>query len=37
VHIAEYDTEISRYRESLKAGVDPAVVGPWIAETQAKK
>jgi site-specific DNA recombinase len=37
VHIAEYGTEISRYRESLKAGVDPALVGPWIAETQAKK
>jgi hypothetical protein len=35
--IAEYDAEISQYRESLKAGGDPAVVGPWIAETQAKK
>jgi site-specific DNA recombinase len=35
--IAEYDAEISQYRESLKAGGDPAVVGPWIAETQARK
>jgi site-specific DNA recombinase len=35
--IAEYDAEISQYRASLKAGGDPAVVGPWIAETQAKK
>ena len=35
--ITEYDAEISQYRESLKAGADPAVVGPWIAETQAKK
>jgi hypothetical protein len=35
--IAEYDAEISQYRQSLKAGADPAVVGPWIAETQVKK
>jgi len=35
--IAEYDAEISQYRASLKAGGDPAVIGPWIAETQAKK
>jgi DNA invertase Pin-like site-specific DNA recombinase len=35
--IAEYDAEISQYRASLQAGGDPAVVGPWIAETQAKK
>ena len=35
--IAEYDAEISQYRASLKAGADPAVIGPWIAETQAKK
>lgn len=37
VRIAEYDAEISQYRASLRAGGDPAVVGPWIAETQAKK
>jgi hypothetical protein len=35
--LAEYDAEISQYRESFKAGGGPAVVGPWIAETQAKK
>jgi DNA invertase Pin-like site-specific DNA recombinase len=35
--IAGYDAEISQYRASLKAGADPAVIGPWIAETQAKK
>lgn len=35
--IAEYDADIIQYRQSLKAGADPAVVGPWIAETQAKK
>lgn len=35
--ITEYDAEISQYRASLKAGADPAVIGPWIAETQAKK
>jgi site-specific DNA recombinase len=35
--IAEYDAEIAQYRASLKAGGDPAVIGPWIAETQAKK
>jgi hypothetical protein len=35
--IAECDAEISQYQASLKAGADPAVVGPWIAETQAKK
>jgi hypothetical protein len=27
----------ARYRASLDAGGDPAVIGPWIAETQAKK
>ena len=37
VRIAEYDAEIGQYRASLKAGGDPSVVGPWIAETQAKK
>ena len=35
--MTEYDAEISQYRASLKAGGDPAVIGPWIAETQAKK
>jgi site-specific DNA recombinase len=35
--IADYDAEISQYRASLRAGGDPAVIGPWIAETQAKK
>jgi len=35
--IAEYDAQISRYRASLDAGGDPAVIGPWIAETQARK
>ena len=35
--IVEYDAEIGQYRASLKAGGDAAVVGPWIAETQAKK
>jgi site-specific DNA recombinase len=37
VRIAEYDAQISRYRASLDAGGDPAVIGPWIAETQARK
>jgi site-specific DNA recombinase len=35
--VAEYDAEIAQYRASLRAGGDPAVIGPWIAETQAKK
>jgi hypothetical protein len=35
--IATYDAQISRYRASIDAGGDPAVIGPWIAETQAKK
>jgi site-specific DNA recombinase len=35
--IADYDAQISRYRASLDAGGDPGVIGPWIAETQAKK
>jgi site-specific DNA recombinase len=35
--VAEYDAEIAQYRTSLRAGGDPAVIGPWIAETQAKK
>jgi len=37
VRIAEYDAEISQDRASLRAGGDPGVAGPWIAETQAKK
>ena len=37
VRIAECDAEIGQYRASLKAGADPAVIGPWIAEAQAKK
>lgn len=28
--VAEYDAQISRYRASLDAGADPAVIGPWI-------
>ena len=35
--IAGYDAQISRYRASIDAAGDPAVIGPWIAETQAKK
>jgi len=35
--IAECDGQISRYRASLDAGGDPAVIGSWIAETQAEK
>ena len=35
--IAEYDAQISRYRASVDARGDPAVIGSWIAETQAKK
>jgi site-specific DNA recombinase len=35
--ITEYDAQITRYRASIDAGGDPGVIGPWIAETQAKK
>ena len=35
--IAEYDAQIVGYRTSIEAGGDPTVIGPWIAETQAKK
>jgi site-specific DNA recombinase len=35
--ITGYDAQISQYRASLDAGGDPAVIGPWISETQAKK
>jgi site-specific DNA recombinase len=37
VRIADYDAQLSRYRASIDAGGDPAAIGPWIAETQAKK
>jgi DNA invertase Pin-like site-specific DNA recombinase len=35
--IADYDDQIARYRASIDAKADPTVVGPWIADTQAKK
>jgi hypothetical protein len=35
--IATCDGQIARYRASIDAGGDPAVIGPWIAETQARK
>jgi site-specific DNA recombinase len=35
--IVGYEAQIGRYRASIDAGGDPAVIGPWIAETQAKK
>ncbi len=35
--IADLDKKIAQYRASLDAGGDPAVIGPWIAETQAQK
>jgi site-specific DNA recombinase len=35
--IADYDAQMGRYRASIDAGGDPVVIGPWIAETQAKK
>jgi hypothetical protein len=35
--IAEYDAQITRYRAIIDAGGDPTVIGPWIAETWAKK
>jgi site-specific DNA recombinase len=35
--VADFDDQIARYRASLDAKGDPAVIGPWIAETQAKK
>jgi len=35
--IAGLDKKIGQYRASLDAGGDPAVIGPWIAETQAQK
>jgi hypothetical protein len=35
--IAGYDAQILGYRASIDADGDPVVIGPWIAETQAKK
>jgi site-specific DNA recombinase len=35
--IADLDKKIAQYRASLDAGGGPAVIGPWIAETQAQK
>jgi site-specific DNA recombinase len=35
--IAGLDRKIAQYRASLDAGAGPAVIGPWIAETQAQK
>jgi site-specific DNA recombinase len=35
--ISTCDDQIAGYRASIDAGGDPAVIGPWIAETQAKK
>ena len=35
--IADCDRKIAQYRASLDAGGDPVVIGPWIAEIQAKR
>jgi site-specific DNA recombinase len=35
--VADCDAQLSRYRACIDAGGDTAVIGPWIAETQAKK
>jgi site-specific DNA recombinase len=35
--IAQYDRQLGRYRATLDSGGDPAVVGQWITETQARK
>ena len=36
--IADADTKISRYRDTLDAGGDPALIAGWITEaTTAKK
>ena len=35
--IGDYDGQLAGYRASLDAKADPAVIGPWIAEVQAKK
>ena len=35
--IAQCKRQLTQYRAALDAGSDPAVVGQWITETQAKK
>ncbi len=35
--IAECDRKLAQYRAALDAGVSPAAVGGWIAETEAEK
>jgi site-specific DNA recombinase len=35
--LAQLDKQLARYRATLDAGGDPAVVARWIAETQAKR
>jgi hypothetical protein len=35
--LADFDDQIARYRAIIDAKGDPAVIGPWIAEAQAKK
>ena len=35
--VADHDAQLARYRATIDAGGDLAVIGPWIAETQAKK
>jgi site-specific DNA recombinase len=35
--IAVLDQKTAQYRASLDAGGDPAVIGPWMAETQAQR
>ena len=35
--INQCERQLTQYRAALDAGSDPAVVGPWITETQARK
>ena len=35
--IADCDHKVAQYQARLDAGGDPAVIGPWIAEVQAKR
>ena len=35
--VAKCDTRLARYRATLEAGTDPAVVSAWIAEVQAER
>jgi hypothetical protein len=35
--IKECDTKLDRYRQTLDAGADPAVVTTWITQTQAER